>query len=601
MLVARFCSPGLAAWLSIVSCVVLSTGAAAAPRAGAGSDSAALAALAERYRDARVRMDPVQFGTEAGDNRYDDQLQITIAPAHRRQRFANYRQFLRQLAAIDRNRLDRSDALTHELLVAELRTQLGFEAFADHLLPLHQMGPIPLRLARFGNGQSEQALNTVAQYEAYLKRIQRLPAWADQAIANLREGMRRGIVQPKPVTEAALALLGPLGSNSLADNAFYAPIRNLPATFADIDRQRLTRSYQAAVQQRIAPAMRRLVRFVETRYLPACRDSAGWGALPNGAAWYRQWVRDQTTTELDAQQIHTMGLKEVARIQEELAKLAPQLGYEGDPRQLLAWVRTQAKFLPFRSEAEVLAAYRTLNDQLEAKLPRLFGRAPKAPLDIRPVPELIRASASDHYTPPADDGSRPGIFWVVVNDPAQYDATAMTALFLHEGRPGHHFQMALQQEMPLPQVRKRAWINAYGEGWALYAESLGFEFGLYADTAAHVGYLRLEMARAARLVVDTGMHALGWSRDQAVAYWIDQVGATEAQALNQIHRYMAWPGQALGYKLGALKIQALRERAQQRLGGRFDLARFHDAVLAEGALPLSMLETRIERWIDEQR
>jgi uncharacterized protein (DUF885 family) len=308
-------------------------------------------------------------------------------------------------------------------------------------------------------------------------------------------------------------------------------------------------------------------------------------------------VRDQTTTELSPEEIHAIGLKEVARIHGELANVAPRLGYEGDPRQLLAWVRTNPKFLPFRSEAQILDAYRAINEKVKTNLPHLFGRKPKAALDIQPEPELSKASASDHYSLPADDGSRPGVFWAVINDPAAYDASTMTALFLHEGQPGHHFQMAMQQEMALPQFRKRAWINAFGEGWALYAETLGGEMGLYQDPAAYVGELRLEIARAARLVVDTGLHAKGWSRDQAVAYWMENVGASQTQARNQIDRYMAWPAQALGYKLGSLKIQELRERARRTLGDRFDIAAFHDAVLAEGALPLSLLDAHIDRWI----
>jgi uncharacterized protein (DUF885 family) len=575
--------------------------AVAVARAPAADASAALSALAARYYEAKARLDPITHATELGDNRFDDQLPITIAPAHRRKRFAMVRQTRRELATIDRSRLGAADALTHDLLAHELQTQLAFEPFPDHLLPLHQMGPVPVRLAKFGDGQSEQPLSTVAQHVAYLKRIERLPAWTDQAIANLREGLRRGIVQPRAVTAAALTQLRPLGNAALDDNPFYAPIRKLPASFSDTDRARLTRAYRDAVQQRIAPAMRRLAHFVETRYLPGSRESAGWTSLPNGAAWYRQWVRDQTTSALSVEEIHALGLKEVARIQGELTKLAPQLGHDGDPRQLLAWVRAQPKFLPFRSEAQILDAYRALNDNIKRQLPQLFGRAPKAALDIRPVPELIRATASDHYALPAEDGTRPGIFWAVINEPAAYDATGMTALFLHEGQPGHHFQMALQQEMALPLFRKRAWINAYGEGWALYAESLGVEMGLYQDPAAYVGFLRLEMMRAVRLVVDTGLHARGWSRDEAVAYLMDNVGLTEPQARNQIHRYMAWPGQALGYKLGALKIQELRERAQQRLGSRFSLAAFHDAVLAEGPLPLSQLEAHIERWIAAQR
>jgi uncharacterized protein (DUF885 family) len=569
--------------------------------AAAGADpSAALAALAERYYEAQARFDPVYSATMIGDNRFDDQLPIGIAPAQREQRFAMVRHVQRELAAIARERLGAEDALTRDLLAHELQTRLGFEPFDDHLLPLQQMDSVPVMLAIFGSGQAGQPLSTVAHHEAYLKRIGQLPAWVDQAIANMHEGMRRGIVQSRPVVDATLTLLRKMGE-PIADNPFYAPIRKLPASFSPADRQRLAEAYRAAVELRIAPAMRRLAAFVERDYRPASRTAVGWSALPNGAAWYRQWLRDQTTTELSAEEIHAIGLREVARIQGELARLAPQLGHDGDPRGLLAWVRTSEKFLPFRSDAQILDAYRTIDAKVKAHLPRLFGRMPRAPLEIRPEPELTRATASDHYTLPAEDGSRPGIFWAVINEPAAYDATTMTALFLHEGRPGHHFQMAMQQELALPQFRKRAWINAFGEGWALYAETLGAEMGLYQDPAASVGQLRLEIARAARLVVDTGLHAMGWSRDRAIAYWMEQVGATEAQARNQIDRYLAWPAQALGYKLGALKIQALRERASQKLGDRFSLAQFHAMVLGEGALPLSLLELRIDRWIEQRR
>ncbi|HEX6706175.1 MAG TPA: DUF885 domain-containing protein [Albitalea sp.] len=563
--------------------------------------SQALAALAQRYYEAQARLDPVYSATLAGDNRFDDRLPITIAPAHRKKRFGMYHQAQRELAAIPRERLGPADALTHDLLARELRTRLGFEHFNDHLLPLQQMDAVPLLLAIFGSGQAEQPLKTVAQHDAYLKRIAQLPAWSDQAIANMREGMRRGIVQPKAVAAATLVQLRALGSDSAADNPFLAPIRNLPPSFAPAERQRLSAAYQATVGQRVAPAMRRLASFVEKDYLPACRDSAGWGALPDGKAWYRQWVRDQTTTELTPEEIHAIGLKEVARIQGELARIAPQLGYEGDPRQLLAWVRTNPSFLPFRDEAQILQAYRALNEKVKSQLPALFGRMPKAPLDVRSEPELTRATASDHYGVPAEDGSRPGIFWAVINDPAIYNTTTMAALFLHEGQPGHHFHMALQQEMTLPLFRKRTWINAFGEGWALYAETLGHEMGLYQDPGAYVGELRLEIARAARLVVDTGLHAEGWTREQAMAYWMETVGTSDKQARSQIERYMAWPAQALGYKLGSLRIQALRERAKAQLGDKFSLSEFHDAVLSEGALPLSLLDAHIERWIAGRR
>ena len=584
--------------IAILAAVLSPTVSMAAPKA---QPSAALAALAERYYDEQARMDPVFSATLIGDNRFDDQLPITIAPAQRQKRFAMYHRLQAQLRSIDRRRLDSSDALSYDLLARELDTHAAFERFDDHLLPLPQLGAVPVMLANFASGQAEQPLKTVAQHEAYLKRIARLPAWTDQAMANMREGMRRGIVLPRPVVTAALAQVRTLGSDKLADNPFHAAVAALPPSASDADRQRLTAAYDDTIAHQVAPAMRRLAEFVERDYLPASRDSAGWGALPNGAAWYRQWVRDQTTSDLSPEQIHAVGLKEVARIHGELARVAPQLGYDGDPKQLLAWVRTSKKFHPFHAEGEILDAYRGINEKVKANLPRLFGRSPKATLDIRPEPELTRASASDHYSLPAEDGSRPGVYWAVINDPADYDATTMTALFLHEGQPGHHFQMALQQEMAaLPTFRKRAWINAFGEGWALYAETLGREMGLYDDPAAYVGELRLEIFRAARLVVDTGIHAKGWSRDQAIAYLVDNCGFSQAQAANQIDRYMAWPGQALGYKLGALKIQELRERARRTLGGAFDMAAFHDAVIGEGSLPLSLLDAHIDRWIAAQ-
>ena len=562
------------------------------------SDAAgALAALADQYYEAQARFDPVYSATLVGDNRFDAELPIGIAPAERSKRFAMYARVQKQLEAIPRARLNEEDALTYDMLALDVRTRLGFRRFKDHLLPMQQMDSIPLQLATFAGGQAEQAVKTVQQYEAFLHRIDRLPAWTAQAIANMREGMRIGVVQPRPVVTAMVAQLRALGSEDVAANPFGAPIANMPSSFSNEDRARLADAYGRAVTQDIAPAMRRLAAFLEKDYLAASRESVGWSALPDGAAWYRQWVRSQTTLDLSPDEISRIGEIEVQRIQLELSKVAPRLGYGGDPARLLSWIRTDKQFLPFRSETEILDRYRAINARIEDRLPKLFLRAPKAALDILPEPELTRATASDHYSLPAEDGSRPGVFWAVIDDPATYQATKMTALFLHEGQPAHHFQMALQQEMHLPQFRKRAWINAYGEGWALYAETLGTEIGLYDDPVAYAGELQLEIFRAARLVVDTGLHAQGWSRQKAVAYLMDTVGFSEAQSTNQVDRYLAWPGQALGYKLGSLKIQELRERAQKELGPRFDIAAFHDAVLSEGALPLSLLESRIDHWI----
>ena len=303
----------------------------AAPRAPAE----ALAALAQRYYDDQARLDPVYSATLTGDNRFDDQLPLTLAPAQRQKRFAMYHAVERRLSSIARDRLSPGDALTYDLLARDLRSRIGFEAFPDHLLPVQQMDCIPVLLATFGGGQAEQPLKTVAQYDAYLKRISRLPAWVQQAIANMRTGVQQGIVQPRAVIAASLGTLRPLAVADLASNPFYAPIRNLPASFPEADRRRLSQAYGRAVTQKIAPALAKLTDYLSRQYLDAARGTDGWSALPNGDAWYRQWVRDQTTTTLGPDEIHAIGLKEVARIQGELARVAPRLGYDGDPRQLL--------------------------------------------------------------------------------------------------------------------------------------------------------------------------------------------------------------------------------------------------------------------------
>ncbi|WP_457417587.1 DUF885 domain-containing protein [Roseateles sp. P5_E7] len=571
--------------------------------AHAATPAERLTDLATRYYDARARFEPL-VATENGDNRFDDQLGMGIAPAERAKRFAAWRGFLKELASVPARSLPPAERLNRELLEQQLRARLAFERFPDHLLPLHQMDAVPLQLAFYSSGEGGQPLKTAAQVEAYLKRVEQLSAWCNQAIANMREGLKRGVVQSRPVVEATLPLLRSLAEADAEHSAFTAPARKLPASVATADRERLAEAYRREWTERTAPALRRLVAFVEADYLPAARREAiGWTALPEGRAWYRQWVREQTTTDMTPEQVHELGLKEVARIQGEITRLAPKLGYTGDPLKnggLLAWARADARFRPFKTEAEILDHYRALHARVTPQLGKLFGQQPRMAMDIRPEPELTRETASDHYNVGQADGSAPGVFWVVITDPQAYAVTTMTALYLHEAQPGHHLHLGRQMEMPLPDFRRRIWINAYGEGWALYAETLGHELGLYADPVAYAGELRLEIARAARLVVDTGLHAQGWSRERALKYWMDVTGANEQQATSQIDRYLAWPAQALGYKIGALKIQELRRRAEQKLGAKFSLAAFHDQVLGEGALPLAVLEKRIDAWIAAQ-
>ena len=556
--------------------------------------------VAARFYDARARFDPLLYATANGDSRYDDQIGMAIDPKVRARYFAANHALLDELRKIDRARLGDKARLNYDILAFEIRSQLDLERFPEHLLPLNHFDNIPSTLANYASGTGSQPLSTPAQYRAYLARLEQLPAWIDQAIANMKEGMKKGVVQPKAITAAMLPQFRQLAARDAQASIFYTPIKNLPAGFSDQDKTTLTAGYRQAAQK-IDAALDRLNIFLEKDYLPAGRTTAGYGALPDGAAWYQARIRNNTNLDLTPAEIHALGEKEVARIRAQMATLAPKLGYDGPLKTFPQWVAAQPRFKPFKTDRDVLDRYRAIYAAVEAKLPQYFTLLPKAKLDIQLEPELTRATASDHYTPVAADGSHPGVFWAVVNDPKDYSVVGMTTLFLHEGVPGHHLHPALLKELPLPDFRKffteHPSAAAYTEGWALYCETLGREFGMYDDPAAYYGHLNDELLRAVRLVVDTGMHAQGWSREQAVAYMMDNLGYSEARAANQVERYMVWPGQALAYKVGALKILELRARARKELGPKFSYAKFHQVVLGDGTLPLPILQAQVEKWI----
>ncbi|MES2325382.1 MAG: DUF885 domain-containing protein [Pseudomonadota bacterium] len=577
--------------------------AAAAPPpagkvSGAASEQARMQvdAIADAYYDSVARFKPVD-ATDSGDNRFDDQIGLAISPTLRTRHFAQLRGFQKRLRAIDRMELTTGAQINYDILDFELASALTLAAFPEHLLPMNQMDSMPLTLANYAGGEGAQRLTTVKEYKAYLNRLNQLPAWIDQAIANMRQGIKQQIVLPKAAVVSMLPQLQKLDSKSTESNIFYMAVTKMPASFSAKDKQALTAAYHKTIASKLAPALKRLASFVEKDYLPAARTSTGWSALPNGAAWYQARVAASTTTALGPDEIHAIGLKEVARIQGEFGIIGPKMGYTGPASGLPGWVAQQEKYRPFKTEQEVIDVYRKLDTVLKEKLPALFTLRPKAPLDLRLEPELTRATASDHYTAPASDGSRPGVFWSVVNDPKQYGSTGMVTLFLHEGQPGHHFHIALLQEMNLPNFRKFGGNNAYTEGWALYAETLGKEMGLFGKPEDYFGHLNDEMLRAARLVVDTGMHAKGWTREQAIQYYRDTLGYTEALSRSEIERYMVWPGQALGYKIGALKIAQLRARATAAMGDKFNLQKFHEIVLEDGTVPLSLLEAKVDKWI----
>jgi uncharacterized protein (DUF885 family) len=589
-----------------LAAALLATAVHAAPAAIAPSAASAPAAkqqldkLAAAFYRERSSFDPL-YATANGDSRYNDQIGMMISPKRRAAHFAAYRKMQKQLAAMPRERLSAKDALTWDMLAFEFDSALALADFPDHLLPINHFEHVPGILANYAGGTGSQPLATVKQQYAFLARLNQLPAWIDQAIANMKQGVRAGIVQPTPIIVAMLPQFKQLRSDTPEASIYYSPVKNFPSSFSAADKQKLTAAYRHTVGEKLMPALDRLARYLDTDYLPAGRASTGMSDLPNGAAWYQALVKDRTTLALTPEQIHANGLKEVARIQQEWVKLGPQLGYDGAPNALPQWVTAQTRFKSFKTETEVLEAYLALDAKVKTKLPALFSLLPKAQIELQLEPALTRATASDHYTPPAADGSHPGVFWAVVNDPKDYSRTGMVTLFLHEGQPGHHLHAALLKELDLPDFRKfnseNLNIAAYTEGWALYAETLGHEMGLFTDPEAYFGHLNAELMRAVRLVVDTGIHAKGWSREQAITYMATALGWSEARAKNQIERYMVWPAQALAYKSGSLKILELRARARAALGDKFTLTRFHEVVIGDGTLPLSILERRVDAWI----
>jgi uncharacterized protein (DUF885 family) len=564
---------------------------------GQKGDAAKLAKFAESYFDSRLALFPLMATEDVSDTRFEGELEIEISPEHRARQAVIYRDALKQLEGIDVKALNVSEHISYDLLKYDATQKLEGLKFPKHLLPFHHMDSVPTKLAQWAGGESVQPLKTVKNYENFLKRLERIPAWNEQAIANMKEGLRAGVIMQKPILERTLPQFKALVDGTVEANPLYRPVLNFPKDFSAADKERFTKAYRDALVTRVIPSMKKLHAFLESEYLRKARSSAGWGDLPNGVEWYKHHVREYTTTQLTADEIHALGLKEVARIRGEMEGVKKRVGFEGDLNAFLKGINTRPELTPFKTEEEIIAKLRAIDEKVKPGLAKLFGRMPKAPLEIRGVDPLLRDTASSNYVLPAADGSRPGVFYLAAPEPTKFTTPGMTALLLHEGQPGHHFHMSLQQELDIPRFRRFFWYDAYGEGWALYAESLGQELGVYDDPFAYLGRLQLELHRAIRLVVDTGLHAKGWTRDQTMQYMIDTEGSEPNNARRNTERYMAVPGQALAYKVGELKIIELRKRASQKLGGKFDIRGFHDEVLGAGAMPLSMLEARIDSWI----
>jgi uncharacterized protein (DUF885 family) len=566
--------------------------------ASAAEPGQRLNAMFERYFEEYLELNPL-FATQIGDNRYNDRLPNYLGPEYRAQQREMNERYLAAVQEFDPAQLSGEDRISYEIFLRERMHQRESERFPDYLLPLGQLFGLQETMPALGSGTNAQPFVTVADYDNWLKRLDDFVVFMDQAIVNMREGVAKGIVQPRPIMEKVLGQLDGMIVAKAEDSAFFAPISRFPETVPVEERERLTAAYRTAIEGKVIPAYRRVRDFVRDEYMPKTRTTVAWTALPDGKAWYAYRVRGSTTTDMTPEEIHKVGLDEVARIRDEMDAVRRQVDFEGDLGAFFRHLESDPQFY-FTQGSDLVQGYRELKVRIDAALPKLFSVFPKADYQVREV-EAFRAesAASAFYQSASADGSRPGIFYVNTFDLRAQPIFGMETLSLHEASPGHHFQGSIQQELTsLPKFRRfGAFYTAYAEGWALYAEYLGKELGMFTDPYQWFGRLNDEQLRAMRLVVDTGLHSLGWSREQAIRYMVDNSSMSESSATSEVERYIAWPGQALGYKIGDLRLQGLRRNAEKALGAKFDIRDFHREVLSDGAVPMDVLEAKIARWI----
>lgn len=581
--------------------------AACSPSSTPAGDTAAQAPQADKaaqlnqlyadYWEAVLKLNPLQ-ATFQGDNRYNDQLPDMGSAEFRKQQHDLAVEWLGKVEKIGDAGLGGQDLLSYRIFVEEQKQSLEGEKFPGWMLPVNQMGSTVSYAVMLGSGQVAQPFKTVKDYDNWLARAGRVPVLLDTEIANMREGIKAGVVQPRVLMEKVVPQFDALIAAKAEDSQFWGPITAMPADFPAADKERLTAAYRELIEQQLMPAIKKQRDFIANEYLPATRDSVGLDALPDGKAWYAFSAKQMTTTEQTPEQIHEIGLKEVERIHGEMQAVMEQVGFKGSLQDFFKFMQHDKQF-EFKSEQALLEHYRGLEKQIEANVPKLFSLTPKAGFEIRPI-EAFRAesAAGGEYMQPSEDGSRPGIFYVNTFDLPTRKTWDAEDLFLHEAIPGHHFQIALQQELQgVPAFRRFGGQTAFIEGWGLYSESLGKDLGVYTDPYSYFGRLQGELWRAVRLVVDTGLHSKGWSRQQVLDYMFANSSVSEPDAVAEAERYIAWPGQALAYKTGELKIQELRKRAEQKLGDKFDIREFHAEVLKDGSVPLDVLDEKIENWI----
>jgi uncharacterized protein (DUF885 family) len=564
----------------------------------AATETEKLHQLFDEQWEWQLRESP-ESATFVGDRRYDDRVS-DFSPAAFERRRARGREVLQRIEAIDRGKLSADDQLNYDLFRESMRDNVAGDAFPSELLAINQLFGI-----HSGPSELAQAIprDTVKDHENFLTRLRAYPKIVDQVIALLRRGLEAGVTPPRMILgDVAKSMENQLVDDPAKSSIYTFAFTDFRSSIPAAEQQRLQKEAASVLASHVLPAIRKLHTFWTKEYYPKTRDTIAFTALPNGKAWYDYLLRQSTTTDLTADQIHELGLSEVKRIRAEMEAIKTKTGFQGTLAEFFTFLRTDPRFF-YTTREDLLLGYRDISKRIDPELTRLFGRLPRIPYGVIPVPAYSEQSQTTaYYNSGSQEGNRPGYFYANLYDLKSRPKWEMEALTLHEAVPGHHLQISLAQELEnVPKFRRFSYYNAFGEGWGLYAESLGSELGMYQDPYSKFGQLTYEMWRAVRLVVDTGMHAKGWTRDRAIQYFADNASKARHDIEVEIDRYIGMPGQATGYKIGELKFKELRAKAEKELGDRFDIRAFHDQLLGAGSLPLTIVEARMRDWVASRK
>ena len=565
-------------------------------------DNIELAALFDKYYEESLQLFPVS-ATAMGDSRYNDKLYADFTDEYRKKEKEFYNRYLVYVTKFDREQLNDNDKISYDIFKREMEISLQGLKFHNNYIPTNQFWGMTLDFGQLGSGEGNQPFTTVKDYEDWLKRMDAFSVWTDSAIIYFKKGLSVNYVLPKALVEKMIPQMDAMVVKNVSTSLFYGPINKLPVAFSDADKKRLKDAYTISIQKNIIGSYKKLGNFLKNEYLPKARITSGINVLPEGEALYNYEIAFWTTTHKTADEIYNTGLSEVKRIRGLMDSVKNAVGFKGDLKAFFEFMKNDKQFMPYKTPTDVLNAFHAIHTKMEPNLKTMFGKVPKSKFEIRQTEAFRAASASAEYSIGSPDGSRPGIFYIPILDATKFNTTSgMESLFLHEAIPGHHYQSSLQMENDkLPKFRRFLWYGAYGEGYALYCESLGKELGLYTDPYQYMGALGDEMHRAIRLVVDVAIHIKGMTREEAIKYMMENEAISEEGATAEIERYMAVPGQALSYKIGALKIRELRNKYQQQLGSQFKLSAFHDEFLKDGCMPLEIVEKKMDDWAAKQK